>query len=346
MAATFTAAPLLQPRPGPTTTSFPVQQRRHYNQQQSRSRYGRLREGTTAQASSFEIDVKMDEVKEALNSCGTVQKAWSWAIENIWGVSAVPDSASTSGPSTPGPAAPPPYGIRTALYAPAIHYLFLHFRDSLRSPHAALQVLDVTSALSPESLVLGSTPALYADVVKLHWSLRRDLAGVKNTVHLARRIGLLSKVSPESSSSDASSSLSSSRPYRYASPVSSRGSASPTSASSSEDAALRAQIEIAIDEARREALRSQTEPESTPLSENNRSTSSDSDGRGGDDGDDSRWDYPREKPRPRVLNRAQRRASLAPKLTWAYQQQLALADEIANLLRSDVPVGSTQAGLQ
>ncbi|CAD6902590.1 unnamed protein product [Tilletia controversa] len=294
------------------------QQVRLASQLQPRSRYGRLREGTAAQASPYEVDIKMDEVKEALNACGTVQKTWDWALTNLWGV-------SPAAPAGPGQGQAP-YGIETAFYAPALHSLFLHFRDSLRSPHAALSVLEFTRARSTESLVLGSTPALYADVVKLHWSLRRDLAGVRDTVRAAKRIGILSSSrgsAADASSSSAASSSSSSGRYE-------RGS---RTGGTNEDDVLRTQVEIALDEARREAL---TGGSSSSSSSSILDDDGDEDFMMGSDEYGSEADSPRSDGR-RSQGRQQprRRArTMQAELPWAQQHQLALADEIGQLLNN------------
>ncbi|KAE8229866.1 hypothetical protein CF326_g5150 [Tilletia indica] len=315
----------------PWRTAYQQQQRHQQQQVRSvsqiptRSRYGRLREGTAAQASPYEVDVKMDEVKEALNACGTVQKTWQWALVNIWGIQSPPQrSAQTTTTERPSNCAtlassPPPYGIATAYYAPALHSLFLHFRDSLRSPHAALSVLEVTRARSAESLVLGSTPALYADVVKLHWTLRKDLAGVRDTVRAAKRIGILSSSSRGADS--ASSSTSSSGRYE-------RGSSSSRGSSSNEDDVLRTQVEIALDEARREALTGSTTSAASTLDEEGGDDFLNQDFEEEEDYSSTRRPYEEKRKRTRT-----RKANLP----WAQQHQLSLADEISTLLHSQGP---------
>ncbi|KAK0521150.1 hypothetical protein OC834_006767 [Tilletia horrida] len=301
------SAPGLPPAP---SAAPPQAQRRHpaFTQtrgigQLPRNRFGRQREGTAAQASPFEVDIKMDEVKEALNTCGTVQKTWEWALANIWGASATT------------PTQLPPYGIHTAFYAPAIHSLFLHFRDSLRSPHAALSVLDVTRSRSAESLVLGSTPALYADAVKLHWTLRRDLSSVRDVVRMAKRIGILSAPADGSVGSGDG-------PYRGFGSARSRYSSNlPSPVGANEDVVLRKQVEIALDEARREALSGGAAVRTRTTRRTRESDDFDL------DGEDAAWG--REHIRGGRSGPSQ--------LPWAQQQQLAIADDIAHLLLPDGP---------
>ncbi|KAK0543666.1 hypothetical protein OC846_003280 [Tilletia horrida] len=271
--------------------------------QYGRSRYGRLREGNAATAvTPFEVDIKMDEVKEALNACGTVQKTWAWANENIWGIPPSPAAADGSSTtmtttSSSNPKKKPRYGIETAFYAPALHSLFLHFRDHLRSPYAALSVVEVTRARSTESLVLGSTQALFADVIKLHWSLFRDLRGVSRTIRKAKRIGFLSTPAQELTSRS-----------RYASSSARIASAA---ASVGEDAVLRNQVNEILDEATREALSMTV----TPALRQRRSGGAAVRGGG---------ELARHTPRFRRDQQSE--------LTWAAQQQLRLADHIMSMM--------------
>lgn len=68
----------------------------------------------------------------------------------------------------------------------------IELRNRFHSPQSALNILRVTKNAGTESVVLGCTPALYAEAIKTSWFAFGDLADVIRLVEEAKATGALS----------------------------------------------------------------------------------------------------------------------------------------------------------
>lgn len=156
-----------------------------------------------------------DKAKTEINACQSPFAIWQWAQENVWGQtrrnasiqagitsnsdeeesyaaeqtatdarSALKDSIFTS--------SEPRFGITSPFYAPVLRQLMIELRQRFRSPHSALNILHVTKSAGSESVVLGCTPALYAEAIRTSWQAFGDLADIVRLVEDAKLTGALS----------------------------------------------------------------------------------------------------------------------------------------------------------
>ena len=153
-----------------------------------------LREGTASSISAEELEQGRDRAREAMAACQTEPQLWAWAEGNIWGERQ--KGAPVQEGEQEGEQAPPPYGMQSPFYATALGDLLMRFRDTFRSPHAALAVYERTRALGLESFVIGCGAFLYLEVIRTRWGSLRDLKGVLDAVREARRAGVLSATGP------------------------------------------------------------------------------------------------------------------------------------------------------
>lgn len=163
--------------------------------------------------SETEILDGLDKAKTEINACQSPFAIWEWARANVWGqsrrgidekgeVNAKTDEETASDPrsilrASILPSSEPKFGVHTPFYAPVLRQLVIELRKRFHSPQSALNILRVIKNAGTESVVLGCTPALYAEAIKTSWFAFGDLADVLRLVEEAKATGALSYSAPK-----------------------------------------------------------------------------------------------------------------------------------------------------